>query len=160
GPGNGEPPLLDLALRDARRGVELNPASARAYEMMFIVLFARGDLPAAFAAGDRSIALNRYDARSLNTYAARLIASGEIDRGTNILVHAAADGSVLPGMEQFFLFLGYYLQGDMTRAALHAGQLTSDSFQLGLLARTLVALSNGDRDGARRAADRLVLLNP
>src|SRR5262249_40233764 len=117
-------------------------------------------LPAAFAAGDRSIALNRYDARSLNTYAARLIASGEIDRGTNILVHAAADGSVLPGMEQFFLFLGYYLQGDMTRAALHAGHLTSDSFQLGLRARPLVALSNGDRDGARRAADRLVLLNP
>jgi tetratricopeptide (TPR) repeat protein len=157
--GDGRP-ALDRALRAARRGVELNPASARAYEMLFVVLFARGDLPSAFAAGDRAIALNRYDARTLNTYAARLIASGDVDKGTDMLARAADDGIVLPGMEQFFLFLGYYLRGDLTRAAFHAGQLTSDSFQLGLLARILMAGANGDRDGARRAADRLVALNP
>jgi len=152
--------LLDRALRAARRGVELNPASARAYEMLFVVLFARGDLAAAFAAGDKSMALNRYDSRSLGSYAARLIASGDIDKGMDMLAHAAADGSLLPAFEQFFLFLGSYLRGDLKRATFQAGQLTSDSFQLGVLAHALVAQANGDHDGAQRAADRLVALNP
>lgn len=157
---DGDPPVLDRALRAARRGVELNPASSRAYEMMFVVLFARGDLPAAFAAGDKAIALNPYDARSRGTYAARLIASGETDKGMDMLTQLTADGSILPAFEQFFLFLGSYLRGDLARAALYAGQLTSDSFQLGLLARILIAAANGDRVAAFRTADRLVVLNP
>jgi hypothetical protein len=45
-------------------------------------------------------------------------------------------------------------------AAFHAGQLTSDTFQLGLVARALVALAGGERDIARAAVDRLVALNP
>jgi TolB-like protein len=157
---DGDPPALDRALRAARRGVELNPASSRAYEMMFAVLFARGDLPAAFAAGDKAIALNPYDARSRGTYAARLIASGETDKGMDLLTQLSADGSILPAFEQFFLFLGSYLRGDLTHAALYAGQLTSDTFQLGLLARILIASANGDRVTAYRTADRLIALNP
>jgi TolB-like protein len=156
----GDPPVLDRALRAARRGVELNPASSRAYEMMFAVLFARGDLPAAFAAGDKAIALNPYDSRSRGTYAARLIASGETDKGMDMLTQLSADGSILPAFEQFFLFLGSYLRGDLTHAALYAGQLTSDTFQLGLLARILIASANGDRVAAFRTADQLVALNP
>ena len=46
-------PPLERALRAARRGVELNPESARAYEMLFFTLFARRDLAAAFAAGEQ-----------------------------------------------------------------------------------------------------------
>jgi TolB-like protein len=157
---DGDPPALDRALRAARRGVELNPASSRAYEMVFVVLFARGDLPAAFAAGDKAIMLNPYDARSRGTYAARLSASGDIDKGTDTLTQLAADGSILPAFEQFFLFLGSYLRGDLARAAQQAGQLTSDSFQLGLLARILIAAANGDRVAAFRTADQLVALNP
>jgi TolB-like protein len=157
---DGDPPALDRALRVARRGVELNPASSRAYEMIFVVLFARGDLPAAFAAGDKAITLNPYDSRSRGTYAARLIASGDIDKGMDMLTPLAADGTILPAVEQFFLFLGSYLRDDLAHAGLYAGQLTSDTFQLGLLARTLVAAANHDRAAAVRSADRLVALNP
>ena len=160
GVGVGDPPVLDRALRAARRGVESSPASARAYEMLFVVLFARGDLPAAFSAGDKAMSLNRYDARLRGTYATRLIASGEIDKGMSMLTQAAADGSVLPPVEQFYLFLGNYLRGDLAHATFHAGQLTSDNFQLGLLARTLIASANGDRVAAARAGERLAVLNP
>jgi TolB-like protein len=155
-----ELPLLERALRAARRGVELDPESARAYEMLFLTLFARRDLPAAFAAGDKAIERNKYDMRAVGGYGQRLIAIGEIDKGMDMLMRAGDEGGVRPAVDQFFLFLGSYLRGDAAAAAFHAGQLTSDTFQLGLVARALVAVAAGDRDGARVALDRLVGLNP
>ena len=67
-PGMPDPALLDRALRAARRGVELSPESGRGYQMLSTVLFARRDLPAAFAAGERAIALNPYDMTILSDY--------------------------------------------------------------------------------------------
>ncbi len=157
---NGETPALDRALRAAQRGVELNPESSRAYEMLFVVLFARRDVTAAFAAGDKAIALNKFDMRSVGTYGARLIANGDVDRGLALLAQAEAGGRIVPAFEQFFLFLGNYLRGDTARAAFHADQLTGDTFQLGLIARALVASATGDQTTVRKTLDRLVALNP
>lgn len=154
-----DPPPLDLALRAARRGVELNPESSRAYEMLFVTLFARRELAAAFAAGEKAIALNRYDMRLVGAYGARLIAVGDIDRGMAQLAQAEAGGRIIPAFEQFFLFLGSYLRGDMTRAAFHAGQLTGDTFQLAFIARIVMANSRGDAPAAARSIEQLVALN-
>ena len=156
----GQNPPLDRALRAAQRGVELNPESSRAYEMLFVVLFARRDVTAAFAAGDKAIALNKFDMRSVGTYGARLIANGDVDRGLAVLAQAEAGGRIVPAFEQFFLFLGNYLRGDTARAAFHADQLTGDTFQLGLIARALAASAKGDRAMVRKTLDRLVALNP
>ena len=157
---NDGPPAIDRALSAARRGVELNPESSRAYEMLFVTLFARHDLAAAFAAGDKALSLNKYDMRIVGSYAARLIASGQIDRGLALLGQAESDGRIIPAFEQFFLFLGNYLRGDMTRATFHAGQLTGDNFQLAFIARSLIALSRGDRQTSDRNIEQLVALNP
>ncbi|HML13617.1 MAG TPA: hypothetical protein VK456_09945 [Xanthobacteraceae bacterium] len=153
-------PPLEAALRAARRGVELDPESARAYEMLFLTLFVRRDLPAAFAAGDKAIERNKYDMRAVGSYGQRLIAIGEIDKGMEMLMRAGDEGGVRPAVDQFFLFLGSYLRGDAAAAAFHAGQLTSDTFQLGLLARALVANAAGERTAAGVALDRLYALNP
>jgi tetratricopeptide (TPR) repeat protein len=152
-------PPLERALRAARRGVELDPESARAYEMLFLTLFVRRDLPAAFAAGDRAIERNKYDMRAVGSYGQRLIAVGEIDKGMDMLMRAGHEGGVRPAVDEFFLFLGNYLRGNAAAAAFHAGQLTSDTFQLGLLARALAAGSAGEREAARAALDRLFALN-
>jgi tetratricopeptide (TPR) repeat protein len=156
----GDPPPLESGLIAARRGVELNPASSRAYEMLFVILFARGDLTAAFDAANKAIALNTYDMRLLGAYGARLIASGNIDRGLAVLRQAGDDGTVRPPFEEFFLFLGAYLRNDTADAAFHAGQLSGNTFQLGLIARALDAAGKGDLDAARRPLVRLVALNP
>jgi hypothetical protein len=153
-------PPLERALRAARRGVELDPESARAYEMLFLTLFMRRDLPAAFAAGDKAIELNKYDMRAMGSYGQRLIAIGKIDRGMDMLLRAGDAAGVRPAVDQFFLFLGSYLRADAAAAAFHAGQLTSDTFPLGLLARALVAGAAGEHDAVRAALDRLVALNP
>src|SRR5262249_37302430 len=90
----------------------------------------------------------------------RLIAVGEIDRGMDMLMRAGDEGGVRPAVDQFFLFLGSYLRGDDTAAAFHAGQLTSATFQLGVLARLLVAATAGAGATAHAATDRLFALNP
>ena len=157
---DAELPPLERALRASRRGVELDPESARASEMLFLTLFVRRDLPAAFAAGDRAIERNKYDMRAVGSYGQRLIAVGEIDKGMDMLMRAGDEGGVRPAVDEFFLFLGSYLRGDAAAAAFHAGQLTSDTFQLGLLARALAAAAAGEREAARAALDRLFALNP
>ena len=149
-------PPLERALRAARRGVELDPESTRAYEMLFLTLFVRCGLPAAFAAGDKALERNKYDMRAFGSYGQRLIAIGEVDRGMDMLMRAGNEAGVRPAVDQFFLFLGSYLRGDKAAAAFHAGQLTRDTFQLGLLARALT----GEREAARAALARLFALNP
>jgi hypothetical protein len=156
----GEAPPLERGLKAARRGVELNPESSRAYEMLFVILFARRELAAAFDAANRAITLNKYDVRSLGAYGARLIASGDIDKGLAMLRQAGDDGTVRPPFEEFFLFLGDYLRNNSSDAAFHAAQITGDSFQLGLIARALVASAKGDHGAAAHALDQLVALNP
>jgi TolB-like protein/tetratricopeptide (TPR) repeat protein len=153
-------PPLERALRAARRGVELNPAGARAHEMLFAALFARRDVAAAFVAGDKAIALNRHDMRILGAYGARKVAVGEIDLGMELLRRAGGDGTLVPAFEQFFQFVGSYMGDDLARATFHAGQLTGDTFPLGLIARAIVAWKANDRDAARNALDRLAALNP
>jgi len=156
----GAAPPLDRGLTAARRGVELNPESSRAYEMLFVIQFARRDLAAAFEAANKAITLNRYDMRLLGAYGARLISSDDIDKGLAALRQAGDDGTVRPPFEEFFLFLGEYLRGDITSANFHADQITNDSFQLGLIARALAAAAKGDGEAATRALARLVALNP
>src|ERR1700733_11957043 len=151
----GDAPPLERGLTAARRGVELNPESSRAYEMLFVIQFARRELAAAFDAANKAIALNRYDMRLLGSYGARLISSGDIDKGLAALRQAGNDGSVRPPFEEFFLFLGEYLRGDITSAIFHADQITNDSFQLGLIARALAAAARADSEAATRSLSRL-----
>jgi len=160
GASAGNPPPLQQALRAAQRGVELNPAGARAHEMLFAALFAERDLPGAFTVGAKAMSLNKYDMRTVGAYGTRKIAVGEIEEGMKLLQQAAGDGTVVPAFEEFFQFLGRYVQDDIEGASLYAGQLTGDTFQLGLLARALDAFAKHDHDATQNALDRLVALNP
>ena len=156
----GDPPALDRALRAARRAIELAPASARAYQMLFVVQYARHDVAAAFASGDRAIALNAYDMLTLAEYGGRLVMTGEVERGLRTLRRAGEYGSVLPSWHHYYLFLGNYLAGNLKEAAFHAEQITSDDYPLGLVARAIAANRTGNADQARRAIERLIEVQP
>ena len=80
---------LDLALRAAQRAVQLNPASARAYQALMIVLYSRRDTAGAFAAGDKALELNKYDNLILGGYGGRLIMAGNVERGMRCCVARA-----------------------------------------------------------------------
>ena len=140
--------------------MELSPESARAYQMLFTVLFARRDMAAAFAAGDKAIALNDLDMTILSDYGGRLILTGEVARGMEALKRAADVGAVRPSWYQFYLFLGAYLTSDLENATRHASQIAADVQPLGLLARTLAAAASGNREQARASYDQLVAARP
>jgi Tfp pilus assembly protein PilF/TolB-like protein len=156
----GRPPPLDLALQTAQRAVELKPYSARANEVLFVIRFTRGDMDLAFAIADRAVALNPYDSNILGEYGARLIAVGQVERGTAMLNEAAAHSLVRPEWFDFHLFLAAYLAGDFAAATRCAAVIANNNSLFGLLAGALVAKIAGDPDKARRAIDRLVALNP
>ncbi len=155
----GDPALLDRALEMARRAVELKPESSRAYQILFGVLFARHEVAAAFAAGDKAIALNKYDTTVMSDYGGRLIIIGEIDRGMDMLQRAGEFGIVRPSWHHFYMFLGSYLRGDLANTIHHANQITNDDYQLGLVARALAAARAGDRERAARSLQRLAAIN-
>jgi tetratricopeptide (TPR) repeat protein len=152
--------VLDRALALARRGIELRPASARAYQVLSTILFSRGETKEAFAAVERAMALNQYDLIILGEYGGRLVTVGEIDRGLKILAQAAEYGTVRPSWHHFYLFLGNYVGNNFAEAGFHADQMANDAYPHGLVARALVAAHNGDTARQQRALRLLVGLRP
>ena len=156
----GDPPALDRALRAARHAIELAPASARAYQNLFVVQYARHEVAAAFAAGERAIALNPYDMLTLAEFGGRLVMTGEIERGLQMLRRAGGNGVVLPNWHHYYQFLGNYLAGNLKEAAFQAEQITADDYPLGLVARTIAASRTGNAAQARRSLERLMEVQP
>jgi tetratricopeptide (TPR) repeat protein len=139
----------------ARRSVEANPASARAYHSLACTLVYRHDFANGFAAFEKAAALNKYDVSIPSAYGDALIQAGDIDRGMKMIKDAEDHNLVRPIWEHFNLFLGHYMRGRLAEATHEADQLTSDSFSYGLLGRALMAARNGDHDRARDLLDRL-----
>ncbi len=155
-----DPPALDRALKAARRGIELKPESARAYHILLIVLFLRGEKDAGIVAAEKAIALNPYDVLIPTEYGGRMIYCGDVDRGMAILHDAVGFGAVLPSWSHFALFVGYYMRGDIAEARYHASQLTSETYVYGQLARALIAHADGDVTETRRAVQTILSLQP
>jgi tetratricopeptide (TPR) repeat protein len=151
---------LDRSLRAVRRSLALRPESSRAHLALLVVLFNRRDFAGAFAAAEKSIALNRYDMLALGEYGGRLILTGQIERGMTLMRRADAYGAVRPSWQLIYLFLGYYLTGDIAEATRFANQIPSDNFALGQVARALAAAGGGDAAGARQAIDLLLKMQP
>ena len=151
---------LDRAFALAMRAVELRPNSARVQLLLMDLNAARGDLTAARAAGEKSIALNPNDAVVVFHYASHLIVTGEIERGSAILRQIAAESPVRPTRFEFSQFLAAYLTGDVAAASYHAAQMTTPTFTLGHLARTLAAVRADNLAAAQQSAERLVALQP
>jgi tetratricopeptide (TPR) repeat protein len=155
----GDRAMLDRALEMARKAIELKPESSRAYQILFGVLFARHEIAAAFAAGDKAIALNRYDTTVMSDYGGRLIIIGQVKRGMEMLQRAAEFGTVRPSWHHFYLFLGSYLSNDLIGTVHHASQITNEDYELGLIARVLASVAAGDRDRAVQFMERLKAIN-
>ena len=124
------------------------------------VQFARGDHALAVELGERAVTLNPYDPVVLADHGARLVALGEVERGARLIKEAAGASVVRPAWHDFFLFLAAYLSGDDVGAARYAALMPSDTYPLGMLARALAALRQGEADHARQLLDRLATLRP
>jgi tetratricopeptide (TPR) repeat protein len=158
--GSSDPPAVDRALKAAQRAVSLKPQSARAHEALLGAYFARGEFAAAFAEADRALSLNPFDPAIRTVYGIRLIAVGQYDRGAALLKDSSADSVQRPTWLNSYLFLAAYLKGDLATATQYANLDTSETYPLNVVARTLSAAGNGDRDQARQMIERLDKLYP
>lgn len=157
---NRDPKVLDEGLRLALRAVEIKPGSARAHHVLMNVLFARGDLAAAMAEGERAIALNPYDMTVFIGYGLRLAFADRASEGLVMLERAAALSPVRPPVLEFALFAVNHALGDDARAAHHAALLTDEIHPFVLLARALVAIRAGEPARAQQHVDRLFMQHP
>jgi tetratricopeptide (TPR) repeat protein len=156
----GDREALDRALVLVRQAIEKQPESSRAYQILSAVLFGRQDYAASVAAAERAVTLNRYDMTILSDYGGRLLMTGEVDKGLEVLERAAGYGTQRPSWYNFYLFLGHYLKGDRTKASHYAGQITPERYPLGHVAHALAAHAAGDKEAARGALQKLVMLRP
>jgi hypothetical protein len=97
---------------------------------------------------------------TLAEYAGRLIMTGEVERGLQMLRRAGGNGVVLPNWHHYYQFLGNYLAGNIKEAAFQAEQITAEDYPLGLVARAIAANWTGNADQARRAVERLIEVQP
>jgi adenylate cyclase len=156
----GDAPVLDRALKAARRGIELRPQSARGYHILFAILFYRGEKEAGIQAAEKAMALNPYDILITTEYGGRLIYCGEIDRGMDILSRVVGVGAILPAWSHFSLFVGHYMRGEIAQARYHCGQMTTETYVYGQLARALIAGHDGNIEEAHRAKRAIYALQP
>jgi tetratricopeptide (TPR) repeat protein len=156
----GDRAALDHALLLVRQAIEKQPESSRAYQILSAVLFGRQDYAASIAAAERAVALNRYDMTVLSDYGGRLVMTGEVDRGLEVLERAAAYGTLRPSWYNFYLFLGHYLKGDNAAARHYASQITPERYPLGHIAHALAAHAVGNKEQSREALLKLVALRP
>jgi tetratricopeptide (TPR) repeat protein len=156
----GDTPPLERALRAVRRSIELNPASSRSHVVLMLVLFHRGEVQKAFAAGDKALELNPYDMLAPAEYGGRLVLAGEVEKGMAMLRRAGEFTAIRPAWQHFYVFMGAYLRNDLQEAAYQAGQITADNYAPTHLSRALLAVSAGDAERARTAIARLVALMP
>jgi tetratricopeptide (TPR) repeat protein len=156
----GEPLARDRALAVAREALELAPESARVHQALLDVHFVRGEIEPALSHGTRAIELNPYDTDILADFGARLIASGDLQRGTAFLERATAFNVATPAWVDFFMFLSAHLRGSTEKAHYHAGLITTDTYPLGLIARIIAAADRADTERARAEVARLARLQP
>ena len=156
----GDPPALDRALRTARHAIALNPEDSRGYLALMVIQFNRRDIAAAMAAGDKTVALNKYDMLALGEYGGRLVLAGEVDRGMTMLREAGAHGAVRPAWHHIYMFIGSYVSGDLMQAERSANDITQEDVALGQVACALAAKAVGNRDGVRKAIEKLRTLGP
>jgi tetratricopeptide (TPR) repeat protein len=156
----GDPPPLDRALRAVRQAIALHPESSRGYLALLVIQFNRRDVAAALAAGEKCMALNKYDMLALGEYGGRLILAGDVDNGMRKLREAGAHGAVRPAWHHVYLSIGSYIGGDLAEAVRHADDIPNDNMALGQVARALAAKATGNAEGARKAIEQLLALAP
>lgn len=151
---------LDTALRLARHAIELAPNSALAHVILMTTYWARHDTAAAIAAGEKAMALNKFDPIILGTNGYFLVLSGRIEQGMRLLRAVPGNDSVRPTWLHFGQFLGSYLTGDLTEAARQADSLVREHYLFTYLARALIDQATGNQAGAKAAMLRLGEIGP
>jgi hypothetical protein len=151
-------PPLDVALRLARRAIDLDFDSVQAHIALFVINFNSGDIAEGISHAERAQSLYPDNAPVLINFAIQLALNGQIKRGIEML--RQSDGAVTSRSTRvyFVRFLAAYLDNDMATASLAAQQMIAENMTWTHLAHAVAAIRSGDGARARRAFVRLAAI--
>ncbi|MFG1463939.1 hypothetical protein V5F77_13675 [Xanthobacter sp. DSM 24535] len=107
-----DPALLDQMEREAELATDLSPNSAYAAKVLASVEFFRGERDAAFAAGDRALALNPLDYDVAATVGTIMIGLGKPEQGEAVLTFARNHGAARTALQDAYLGIAAFMRED------------------------------------------------
>ncbi len=126
------------------------PSKGRMHAAKFWVRFASGRFDDAFDEARTAVELNPYASDTLARVGAAHLLRGNVREGRSLVEQAAATNSARPSWQDFFLFLGAYLDNDQDSAARIAMRNGVSQTPLGNLARIIIYRQKGDAIAAGR----------
>jgi adenylate cyclase len=143
--------FLDEALRSARLGVRLAPASARAHQALFTTLFVRKDLPAAWRAVNKALELNPFDTETQAEYGSRLILAGQVEKGLEVIDQAFVLNPAPPPSVMTIKAFGLHMAGRTDEALKLSESLKWTEFPLAMMGRIVLAQARNDGEDGELA---------
>jgi len=162
---NPKPESLDRALRAARRAVELDPASPRAYMMLGKVHFFMHDMDGFVPAAQRAVALNPNNADILAWYGV-LWTYGHWgdpatqDRGVQAMRRAIAISPIYPSWYHLPIAWTYYASGNYSAALAEAKKVDMPDYYWTHQLLAAIYSAMGRQADARAHVARLLELYP
>jgi tetratricopeptide (TPR) repeat protein len=143
----------ERALSMGRKAVQMGATSSYAHRAYGYLNSRLGNTEESIHWMRKAYELNTYDLSMAAAYAYVLIFAGEYAAATPIMARAVDGSSARPAWWDFGLFLSYFMQGDMDKAANAAAGLNPASERSHYLVARLIA---ADHTGDIRTRDQLL----
>jgi tetratricopeptide (TPR) repeat protein len=156
---NARPEPLVRAAVAAARARDTSPESARAHQALMAVTFANGKVLEAINMGLEALRLNPLDPDISADLGSHYVQIGRISDGLMYLKRARDETTTRPPAHDFFLFLAFYIQGDISAARDSVRRIVSDTYDLGLIARAIIAHGDGDQTLALQLTSQVLELH-
>ncbi|MGB8097290.1 MAG: hypothetical protein WCF17_09045 [Terracidiphilus sp.] len=157
---NAGPNPLDRALAAAQRAVDLAPANALGHFALATIHFFRKEMIPFRVAAERALALNPLDGSVIGYLATIIAASGEWDRGCQMVESAIKLNPNYPGWFQFPFFSNAYRLGKYEEALAAVARANTPGYFHAHAAKAAILGQLGRREEAQKAVQDLLALRP
>ncbi|AYG58931.1 tetratricopeptide repeat protein [Rhizobium jaguaris] len=154
------PALIEQALADARRAVELEPLNVRGLQAQMFALYLKKETDAAMKVGARAISINPNDTELIGEYGYRLAMSGKWNDGCALVAKAWERNAGPPAYYEAALAICSYFRRDYEDAAMWIRKADTPANALYHVIAAAVFAEAGDETLANRERDWLVEHEP
>jgi adenylate cyclase len=150
----------EMALRLARRAIELAPHSSRGHHALSLALWLTNDVEGSLEAARKGLSLNPNDTELMAELGMRFAWRNRWEEGLSLLRDAYARNPGQPSGYRLAFFLDHYLHGRYEPALAEARRIDAPQIVYGHLAVAMSAGALGRAGEAQAAVGRLLAIDP
>lgn len=154
------PSILDGALLEAQRAVDLAPNNPRGYQALHHVKWLKGEIEQSFAAAERALTLNPNDTEMRAELGFRYGLRGDWSRAMPLLERAFAQDSGLPSLYRVVISLHCYVSGRYEEALAEASRIDLPDYRYTHVMRAIAYAQLGRVHEAAASVQRILELEP